>query len=110
MKNALKLIALSAVILIAAPAMAGNTGDLGINKIQRIQRHKIMQGIKSGELTRREALKLKREQVRIARKEARFKSDGALTMKERAMLHRDLNHAGRHIYREKHDRQHRSQW
>lgn len=109
MKNALKLIVLSAVILIAAPALAGNTNDPGINKMQRIQRHKIMQGIKSGELTRREALKLKREQVHVARKEARFKSDGTLTRKERAMLHRDLNHACRHIYREKHDRQHRGQ-
>lgn len=95
------------MIMFAAPAMAGNTYDPGVNKRQHIQRHRIVDGVKSGELTRRETHRLAKEQIRIAREERLFKSDGVMTERERIRLHNDLDLSNRHIFREKRDRQHR---
>jgi len=106
MKSAIKVMVVIMTLCFVAPAFAG-TGDPGVNKRQHRQQRRIGQGVKSGELTRREAVRLEREQVRIARKEARFKSDGELTRRERASLQRDLNRSSRHIYGQKHDEQNR---
>jgi len=96
-----------AALLIAGTAFAGNTSDPGINKRQRHQQHRIVNGVKSGALTPRETVKLERQQVRIRREEHRMKSDGVLTRRERVKLHKDLNRSSRQIYRQKHDNQHR---
>ncbi|GBE06624.1 MAG TPA: hypothetical protein ENG95_02880 [Nitrospirae bacterium] len=107
MKKNMALIAVLAMILFTTPAIAGNTYDPGVNKRQRVQRHRIVDGVKSGELNRREAFRLSKEQAHIAGKERAFKSDGTLTKRERINLQRSLDRSGRHIFREKHDRQHR---
>ncbi len=96
-----------AVILFTTPAIAGNTYDPGINKRQQVQRHRIVDGVKSGELNRREAFRLSKEQAHIARKERVFKSDGILTKRERVNLQLSLDRSSRHIFKEKHDRQYR---
>jgi hypothetical protein len=105
MKKTLSITAAAVTILFAGSALAAGIHDPGINKRQRHQQRRILQGVKSGELTRRETIRLEKEQARIARKEHRFKSDGVLTKRERAILHRDLNRSSRHIYRQKHDGQ-----
>ncbi len=106
MKSGIKIMVVFMTLFFVAPAFAG-TGDPGVNKRQHRQQKRIAQGVRSGELTGREAVRLEREQARIARKEARFKSDGELTRRERAILHRDLNRSNRHIYGQKHDDQSR---
>ena len=83
-------------------AYAG-TRDPGVNERQARQHHRIVEGVKSGELTHCEAKYLRTEQRAIKAEEAEFKSDGKLTRGERRELHRDLNEASRDIYREKHD-------
>ncbi len=88
-------------------AQAGGTRDPGVNHRQHHQAARIVQGVRSGELTRRETRHLAHQQMRIRHEERRFKSDGTLTRRERAKLHHDLNHASASIYRQKHDRQHR---
>lgn len=74
---------------------------------QNRQEARIDQGIRSGELTPREAARLDAQQDRIERREARAKADGDVTARERVRLHRAENRASRNIARQKHDRQDR---
>ena len=83
-------------------AQAG-TNDPGVNKRQQNQHERIVNGVKSGELTRSEVRSLRADQRAIRAEEREFKSDGVLTRGERRELHRDLNESSRDIYREKHD-------
>lgn len=71
------------------------------------QRDRIRQGVRSGELTRRESARLGRQQINIRRYERRVERDGVVTFRERARLDRRLDRANRNIYRQKHDRQDR---
>ncbi len=105
MKKATKFAAIMVMLLFAGTAFAGNNG---VNKRQHKQQKRISQGVKSGELTKREAFRLEKEQARIAKKERRFKSDGEFTKKEKAILKHDQNKASKHIYKQKHDRQDRN--
>lgn len=78
----------------------------GINDRQQNQRQRIGQGVRSGELTARETVRLAREQVQINRMEQRFRASGdGLSTRERVRLQHELNQASWHIYRQKHDRQ-----
>lgn len=79
----------------------------GIDRREHREQRRIHQGIRSGELTRREAGRLRAEQFRIRAYEARAKSDGSLTRRERHRLDQMMDRAGRDIYRQKHDRQDR---
>jgi hypothetical protein len=69
------------------------------------QEQRIDQGISSGQLNRREARRLDRQQDRIDRMENRANSDDVVKGKERARIGAAQNRASRHIAREKHDRQ-----
>ena len=71
------------------------------------QKARIDAGVKSGELTRREAVKLRTEQRAIRVEEKMAKADGVVTPAERAKLQRDQNKASRDIFRQKHDAQKR---
>ena len=77
-----------------------------IEERQKRQQERIGEGVQSGELNKRETLKLEKEQATIQRKKRRYRrNDGKLGPKEKADLTRDQNKASRHIYREKHDEQ-----
>jgi hypothetical protein len=96
----------------AQTANVGSSGaDIGSMKDPRIQRRmqnmeqRIDQGVKSGELTPKEAGKLEAEQARIKQAESRMKSDGNLTGQERQKLHTMQDRSSNNIYRQKHDRQ-----
>jgi len=67
------------------------------------QRARIRQGVKSGELNRRETKRLEAEQARIRASEARARRDGKLTPAERERLQRELDKASHNIYQQKHD-------
>lgn len=75
--------------------------------IQGVQQRQIQSGIRSGEITRQEAAKLKAEQARIAAMERRAEADGRITAAERARLANAQRNAAQHIYQESHDRQDR---
>src|SRR5438874_13718642 len=91
--------ALSLAFCGAAFAQAG-TVQRDVNQQNRIE-----QGLKSGELTTREAAKLEREESRVERDQARAMQDGKLSPAEKARLAREQNKVSRDIYREKHDAQ-----
>lgn len=93
--------ALLGALLISAGAQAA-----GINSRQDEQRERIQQGVRSGELTRREAFRLRTREARTRRLEARARrSGGRLTFAERQQLQRRLNANSRAIYHQKHDGQ-----
>jgi len=77
-----------------------------IKERQKHQQQRIDEGVKSGELTKKETLKLEAEQAKIRRKKRRFKrNDGEIGPKERAKLEQEQDKASKHIYKEKHDAQ-----
>jgi hypothetical protein len=79
-----------------------------INKREHRQQERIVSGVKNGSLTRREAIRLEKEQAQIRIKEARFRRSGdGLSPSERLRLQRELNQSSRHIYKQKHDDQNR---
>jgi uncharacterized protein HemX len=68
------------------------------------ERHRIKQGVKSGELTKAEARNLAHDQKAIRRdvKEAR-RDDGKIDRTERKEIKKDQRQASREIYRKKHN-------
>jgi hypothetical protein len=78
-----------------------------INRRERHQQKRIVQGLRSGELTFRETARLAHQQASIRRYERHAKSDGYLSWRERQRLDNRLDRANRNIYRQKHDRQDR---
>ena len=90
--------------LLAIPAADAATIDAREHR----QRARIREGVRSDELTRHEAARLRREQSRIRREERRYRASGdGLSRRERRDLQRDLSRSSRHIGRQKHDRQDR---
>lgn len=71
------------------------------------QHRRIKQGVRSGELTPKEARKLRKQQRRIDGLERRFSSDGHLDRRERRVLRKQLDRASDRIYRFKHNDRYR---
>ncbi len=69
------------------------------------QQQRIENGVKSGELTKRETASLERGQARVDRKEARAGRDGHVGAKEQAHIQGAENHQSKRIFKEKHDAQ-----
>ncbi len=85
---------------------------LGINSAeaqygQRMQRHRIREGVRSGELTRSETRSLVMRENHTRRHLLRAKRDGVITHRERRELRREKRMNNRTIYRFKHNRRHR---
>lgn len=91
------------VAFIVSFAAAGNAKDPGIQARIEEQQKRIDQGLASGQLTRQEAGIVQDNLNRIKAAEARMKSDGTLTPRERRRLERMLDRNSRMIYKEKHD-------
>ncbi len=103
MKNFTKIaFAALATLMIALPATASAAAPPAKRQVNQAAR--IDQGVRSGQLTRRETARLVREQRKINRTKKRMWSDGHLSVRERAKLNRMQNRASRHIYRAKHNR------
>lgn len=79
-----------------------------VTKSQVRQQKRIVQGAKSGELTRAETKELQRQQRHINRSKKRAKADGVVTPAERARLNGKQNRASRNIRRQKNDAQDRN--
>jgi hypothetical protein len=101
-----KSILLAALTLIAtAPVLAGTPR---LDHRETHQANRIYNGVANGELTRPEARRLSAGQAHLYRAEARAKSDGVVTSRERAHLQHEANQQSRRIYRQKHDAQDRT--
>jgi hypothetical protein len=99
-------VATAAAVLTAIPVAASAAHWQPIYQRQANLEHRIDQGVSSGELTRREADRLRAQFRDIQRLEARYRrTDGRLTRGERADLDRRYDRLSDHIYAEKHDDQ-----
>ncbi len=68
-----------------------------------VQRTRIHEGRKDGELTKREASALNSQQKHIRRSERRAKADGDVSVSERRRLENKQDRASRNIRRAKHN-------
>jgi hypothetical protein len=91
------------VSLFAATAFAASNEAPGVEKRMENQERRIEQGVKSGELTPREAGRLEAQQAKIQQDKARMEADGKLTKAERKKLKREQDRASKNIYRKKHN-------
>jgi hypothetical protein len=97
------VISLGSTLGFATTASAGNTNSPRIDRREANQQRRINQGVTSGSLTPKETYRLQRQQGSINAQEARFKSNGHLSNRERNVLDRRLNNASKNIYRAKHN-------
>jgi uncharacterized membrane protein YebE (DUF533 family) len=74
-----------------------------IRQKERIQRARIKQGVRSGELTRAEAINLARDQKEIRQDVKEARADGVVTKEERKEIKQEQRQASRKIYRKKHN-------
>jgi len=63
--------------------------------------------VRSGELTKKEAKRLRKQQKNIAKTKRAAKADGQVTRKEKARLRKKQARASKDIYIQKHDGQKR---
>ena len=100
-----KLIALLSFVLFAGISWTYAQQTPVVDQRQKAQRHRIQDGVASGELTHAEAADARHDQRTIRRSERRAKADGEVTAKERAHLDRKQDRASRQLRRNKHDGQ-----
>ena len=92
-----------AACAIATAVTAQNAADTVQRDVN--QQNRIEQGLKSGQLTTKEAGKLEREEAHIDKMESYALKDGKMTNAEKQRIERAENQASKDIYREKHDAQ-----
>jgi hypothetical protein len=103
----MKYLALAATTLVASTTIASahdyGYGTSGIDARRAWEQRRIVNGVRTGQLTWGEYRHLEREQARIARDERRAKADGYVSPYERNRLNRELDRASGDIYRLKHN-------
>lgn len=103
MKRTLIVLVITALVSSLALVSFGQ-----VNRRQRYQKHRVHQGVKSGEITRREGRSIRRSYNRTKRYEKRARADGRVTWRERRKMNRMQNRTSRKIYRKKHNRRDRN--
>ena len=96
---------LGAIFSTAALAQGGPGSAGGLERRDAINNERVEQGIRSGQITPREATRLRAKQARIERMEAHARRDGVLTEREKGRIEVAQNDLSRNIRHEKHDGQ-----
>lgn len=79
-----------------------------IKQREKRQQERIDNGVESGDLTKKEAAKLKAQEAKLHREIKRDRKDGGgLTKKERAKIDAKQDRLSRRIAKQKHDKQKR---
>ena len=68
------------------------------------QEQRIRQGVRRGDLTRAEAIRLQRQQAKIQAMKRMAMADGRITFRERQMIAMAERNANRNIYIDRHNR------
>jgi CRISPR/Cas system-associated endoribonuclease Cas2 len=93
---------LAALIAAAALPVAAQTPSTPrVDQRQANQEARIQQGVKSGELTPKEAAKLEKGQDKVQKMENKAVADGKVTPKEQAKLERAQNKQSKKIAKKK---------
>ena len=94
-------------LIVLAIAGIGLAQDRPVER-QKNQQQRIKQGVRSGELTSKETVKLEKKEAGLHREIRKDRLDGGgLTPKERAKIEKKQDKLSREIAREKHDNQKR---
>lgn len=96
---------LSGTALAQAQVPTYGRNDTNIQQRKFDQQRRIRQGVRSGELTRRETAHLERQERGINREERfmRARDGGRLTHYDRRVIHYQQNRESRRIYRDRHN-------
>ena len=99
-----------AAVVIAAFALPGlslaqTSSTPRIDQRQENQDKRIDQGVKSGELTKKEAKRLEKGQATVQKKENKAMKDGEITNKEAGRIEKAQDKQSKRIYKQKHDNQ-----
>ena len=97
----MRVVAVAVASLLVMASLALAQGE--IERRQARQQKRIDQGVKSGELTRKEARKLEKREAKIEKDKLKAEADGKLTAKEKVKLNKELDKESRKIYRQKRD-------
>lgn len=89
----------------ASLAQAQGTSTPVIDQRQANQQQRINQGVASGELNKREARRLQRQQNAVQRAEDKAKADGVVTAGERKKITKMQDQTSKNIAKQKHDAQ-----
>ena len=92
-------------LFVISYSAAAQTATPGITARQRNEQARIRQGVRSGELNRAEAARLKGREADIRQDKRAAKADGVVTRDERQDIRKDERQTSRAIYRQKHDGQ-----
>src|SRR5436190_15359486 len=85
------------------PTQTPGTRTPVIKKRQQIQKHRVRQGVRSGELTAKETGKLANEVKENKDARVAAKADGTVTGAERKAILKNQNQTSHKIYRAKHN-------
>jgi len=83
-----KVLAIAMLAALSLPAFAETPSTPRIDQRQDNQEHRIEQGMRTGQLTPREAARLERGQARIRQMERQALADGHISRRERAAIDR----------------------
>jgi len=92
-----------ALLIAALPSLAA--AQSRIDQRQENQQKRIDAGVKSGQLTDKEAARLQKGQQRIQKMEDKARADGKVTPEERRRIERAQDRESQRIQRETHDKQ-----
>jgi uncharacterized membrane protein YebE (DUF533 family) len=85
-----------------------NHADAQVKQHAKNEHHRIKQGVKSGELTKKETRNLAHGQKEIHQDVKAAKADGVVTRDERKDIKQDQRQQSRKIYRKKHNNRDRN--
>jgi hypothetical protein len=103
MKRIAQVLFVLALVTTLAGAASANTATPRVDHRRAVERARIHQGVRSGQLTPREQRRLNAHQRHIRRTERRMKSDGNVSRGERTRLNHMQNRQSRRIHRLKHN-------
>ena len=92
---------LSALLIGQVTTVAAHTPNIG--RRQMNQHYRIEQGMRSGELTRRETHNLRMGERRIQQDKMMARVDGRMSFGERRHIMREQDRMSRNIFRDKHN-------
>ena len=95
----MKMIYLIAIFLVSSLAFSQNT----IKERQKNQIKRISNGVKTGELNKKETLKSLKGQRKISKMKKKARKDGFVTKKERNKIRKAQKKESKKIYKRKHD-------
>jgi len=97
----IKVLFSSLFLIVLSSALSAQTATPGVTDRQINQQKRITQGVRSGELTKKETARLQVQQRQIQKHKQAVKADGVVTKRERTSLQVHQNKASRTIQRKK---------